>query len=141
MTQATDHNENQPMVVMQPTDHLQTALELLDAADLEFALGRGKPACEMVWGAAVKAMTAAAQQHGWPHSNEESLWKAAKRLADEWDYSYWYVGFSVASKFQKHYYQDIAFEFEIQGDRPIVRRFIERLCARLAANGAATPGG
>lgn len=126
---------------MQPADHLQTALELLDAADLEFALGRGKPACEMVWGAAVNVMTEAAKQRGWPHSNNEELWKAAGRLAEEYGDSYCLAGFSVASKFQHTQYQEIAFEFEIQGDRPIVRRYIERMCARLAANGAEPPGG
>ena len=141
MTQPTDHNEDQPMVMMQPADHLQIALEFLDEADREFAEGQERQACEKLWGATAQVMIAAAKQRGWPHRSHRAMRETAEGLAEEYGDERIGLRFMVAEKFHRRFYNEIAPEFEVQGDRPVIRRFVEDLCARLAANGAATPGG
>ena len=139
MTQPTDHHEDRPM--MQPADHLQTALEFLDAADREFDEGQERQACEKLWGATAHVMIAAAKQRGWQHRSHRAMRETAEKLADEYDDERIGLRFMVAEKFHRQFYNEIAPEFEVQGDRPVVRRFVEEMCARLAANGSESPNG
>ena len=139
MTQPTDPSEDPPM--MQPADHLQIALEFLDASDREFDEGQERQACEKLWGATAQVMIAAAKQRGLPHRSHRAMRETAERLADEYGDETLKLKFQIAEKFHRWSYNEIAPEFEVQGDRPVVRRFVEEMCARLAANGAEPPGG
>ena len=139
MTQPTDPSEDPPM--MQPTDHLQIALEFLDASDREFDEGQERQACEKLWGATAHVMIAAAKQRGLPHRSHRAMLETAERLAEEYGEPLVKAQFAVAEKFHRRFYNEIAPEFEIQSDRPIIRDLVERMCARLAANGAEPPGG
>ena len=139
MTQPTDPNEDRPM--MQPADHLQTALEFLDASDREFDEGQERQACEKMWGATAHVMIAAAKQRGLPHRSHRAMRETAKQLAEEYSDPLVRAQFSVAEKFHRSFYNEIAPESEIQDDRPLIRDLVERMCARLAANGAEPPGG
>ena len=140
MTQPTDDNEDH-RPLMQPADHLQIALEFLDESDREFDEGQERQACEKLWGATAQVMIAAAKQRGLPHRSHRAMGETAKKLAEEYGDPLVIAQFSVAEKFHRGFYNEIAPEFEIQNDRPIIRDLVERLCARLTANGAATPGG
>ena len=141
MTQPTDHNEVQPMVMMQPADHLRTALAFLDESDREFDEGQERQACEKLWGATAQVMIAAAKQRGWEHRSHRAMRETAENLAEEYGDETLKLKFQIAEKFHRWFYNEIAPEFEVQGDRPAVRELVERLYGLLTANGAATPGG
>ena len=127
--------------MMQPTDHLQTALEFLDSSDREFDEGQERQACEKLWGATAHVMIAAAKQRGWSHRSHRAMRETAERLAEEYDDETLKLKFMVAEKFHRRFYNEIAPEFEVQGDRPVVRELVERMCALLTANAAEAPGG
>ena len=116
-------------MTMLTTEHAQTALEFLDASDREFEQGEILQGAEKLWGAAAHAVIAVAQQRGWQHHSHRSMKNAVIRMAREYDDPLLESDFSTAEKFHRHFYHDSMEDWERDADRPIVRRFVERMLA------------
>ena len=117
------------MLTMQ--EHAQTALEFLDVSDEEFAEGKKMQASEKLWGAASQAVIAVSQQRGWPDSSHNALKDAVRQLTDEYADPTLRLGFGVAEKFHANFYHSFMDDFELEGDRPVVRAFVMRVLSLL----------
>ena len=121
---------------MRIQEHIETAQGFLEAADRELAAGDHLQASEKLWGAASHAVMAAAQQHGWPYGSHRAMKNAAQQLAERYEDPLLLGGFVSAEKFHANFYHDFMEDFELNGDRPLVRDFVHRVIALLPANGA-----
>ncbi len=59
---------------------LQTTDDLLDSADREFSEGNALKAMEMLRDAVETTLTDIAREKGWPHANDDDLYKVAEWL-------------------------------------------------------------
>ena len=112
-------------------EHVQTAREFLEAADREFAAGDVLQGSEKMWGAASHAVMALAQQQGWPYGSHRALKNAVERLAVEHGDPLLAADFGFAEKFHRNFYHDFMEDFELDADRPKVRRFVAGVLALL----------
>ena len=108
-------------------EHTQTAQDFLLASDREFAAGDTLQGSEKLWGAAAHAVMALAQQRGWRFGDHRSLKTAANRLSDELREPGIASDFGLAEKFHANFYHDFMQDFEIDGDRALVHRFVNRV--------------
>ena len=109
-------------------DHTQTAHEFLAASDREFAVGDTLQASEKLWGAAVHAIMAVAQQRGLDHGTHRALINSARRIADEQDdnllRSKMLVGILAAQHFCSNFRNHTMEPEDIEYDRPLVHRYV-----------------
>ena len=63
--------------------HTQSIQQMLAKSDRQFAAGDARQGSATLWRAAECAMTAVAKQRGWAHDDNNALFAAAKRLAEE----------------------------------------------------------
>ena len=110
-------------------EHVDTARAFLDTADREFAADDLVQGSEKLWGAAAHAVMAVALQRGWDHRSHRSLKNAVIRLSREQDDPTIEAYFAVAEKFHRNFYHDDMEDYERDADRPLVRRFVERVLA------------
>ena len=110
-------------------EHTHTARDFLQEADREFAEGKTQQASAKLWGAATHAVMSMAQQRGWQFGTHYDLKMSAELLAVEFDNPMIASEFSVAEKFHANFYYGFMEDFQIREDRPIVRRFVERINA------------
>ena len=110
-------------------DHIHTARDFLQESDREFAEGKTLQASAKLWGAATHAVMSISQQRGWQFGTHYDLKMAVKHLADEYDDPTIASEFSAAEKFHANFYYGFMEDFQIREDRPIVRRFVERIDA------------
>ena len=120
-------------MTMQVREHLDTAQELLEAADRKYAEGDRIQASERLWLAATHAIQAGAQHHGWDcDGSHYALRMTADRLEAEHNDPMLGSAFSVAQNFRDNsnkdsplygYMEDFDFEFS----RPTVWRLVERV--------------
>ena len=123
-------------IQMNVQEHVKTAQDFLNAADREFAAGDHLQGSEKLWGAASHAVMAAAQQNGWPYGSHRAMKSTARRLAEQHEEPLLLGGFVSAEKFHANFYHDFMEDFELDGDRPLVRDFVHRMIALLPSNGA-----
>lgn len=107
------------------------ALDLLDQAEREFALGDICQASAKLWGAASHAVAAVATERGWSCNNDRDLKTAVQRMADEHDDMLLQSGFIAAQKFHINMYYDLLHDFELELDPPVVHDFVHRTLALL----------
>ena len=119
-------------------DHIQTAKDFLDAAEREFIAGDELQGSEKLWGAASHAVMAAAIRRGWNSGSHRALKEATYKLADEYHDQSLRSNFTTAEKFHANFYHGFMEAFEISGDRPLVREFVERLLNLESVNGQVT---
>lgn len=110
-------------------EHTHTAQDFLQEADREFAEGKTQQASAKLWGAAAHSVMAMAQKRAWQFGTHYELKMSAERLAVEYDDPVIASEFSVAEKFHANFYYGFMEDFQIREDRPIVRRFVERINA------------
>lgn len=110
-------------------EHIHTAQDFLQEADREFAEGKTLQASEKLWGAAAHSVMAMAQQRGWQFGNHYALKEAVERLIDEMNDPALDAGFMAAEKFHANFYHGFMEDFQIDTDRPKVRRFVNRVSA------------
>ncbi len=108
-------------------EHAQIALRFLDVSDEEFAEGKRMQASEKLWGAASQSVIAVAQQRGWDDSSHKGLKDAVRQLTQEHDDPTIRLGFIAAEKFHANFYHCFMDDFELEGDRPVVREFVMRM--------------
>ena len=110
-------------------EHAQTALEFLDQADQHFADGEQSQASEKLWGAAAHAVTAIAQERGWPHTNRPSLKRAAEQMSAEHNDPLIAAYFGAAEKYHFDSHHLFMEAEEWTTDRPKVRDLVARVLA------------
>lgn len=110
-------------------ERTHTAQDFLQEADREFAEGKTRQASAKLWEAAAHVVMSIAQRRGWQFATRYDLKIAAERLAVEYDDPVMASEFSVAEKFHANFYHGFMEDFQISEDRPIVRRFVERVDA------------
>ena len=123
------------MMQMQVQDHVQTALDFLEASDREFAAGDTMQASEKLWGAASHAVIAVAEDRNWDHGSHRALKNAVARLAVEQDDPLIETRFLAAEKFHINLYYNTMEDFEIELDRPHVHKFVHRVIALVSESG------
>ena len=121
---------------MEHEDFVQTARDLLDESDREFAAGDRPQASEKLWGAASHAVMAVAVHRDWPCRSHRALSNVVARLEQETGDDRLTSGFGIAEKFHRNFYHDEMQDYELGSDRPTVHRFVNRMLA-LAESGAA----
>lgn len=110
-------------------EHIQTAHHFLQEADREFAEGKRLQPSEKLWGAASHSVMALAQRRGWAYGSHYALKQAVERLIDETADPALDVGFLAAEKFHANFYHGFMEDFQIDADRPKVRRFVAQIQA------------
>ena len=116
---------------MNSQEHAQTARDFLVASDREFAAGDDLQGSEKLYGAATHVVSALAQQRGWQYRSHRSMKNAAFRLADEYDDPLVLAGFLAAERFHIHFFHPDLEDYEIELNRPVVHRFVNRMLALL----------
>ena len=113
-------------------EHIQTAQDFLEASDREFDAGDVLQGSEKLWGAASHAVIAVAQQRGWPYGKHQSLKVVVRRLHEESGDDLLVAWFGLAEKFHANFCHDFMEDFQLEEDRPLVRRFVERMLEQIA---------
>ena len=116
---------------MRINEHIQTALDFLAKSDIYFADGDRLQGSEKLWGAATNAITAVAQQRGWPYAGPDDLNRAVKRLADDLDEPLLSSCFASVKMFRDNVEFDFMEEFQLKSARPRARHFIDRMLSLL----------
>ena len=101
-----------------------SALNFLDQADSEFALGDIRQASEKLWGAASDAIIAIALERGWRYHSHRDIKNAMQRLIAEQDDDILQSGFTIAEKFHVNFYHDLMEDHELDRDRPAAHHFV-----------------
>ena len=105
------------------------AKAFLAQSDAEFASGDTRQGAEKLYGAASQVVIAAATQRGWDHRSHRANKNAVTRLSDEYGDPFIAAGFTAAEKFHVHFFHGNLEDYEIDADRPIVHRYVERMAA------------
>lgn len=116
---------------MSAADHARTARQFLQVSDREFADGDHLQAAEKLYGAANHAVTAVAQQRGWQYESHRSMKNAVYQLAREFEDLSLIASFTTAEKFHKHFFHDNMEPYELEGERPVVHKFVDRVLSML----------
>ena len=106
---------------------VEQAVAFLEQADREFDTGDRRQGSEKLYGAATQVVIAAAKQRGWQYRSHRATKNATIRLGDEYGDPFLSAGFLAAEKFHQNFFHDEMEDYEIIADRPIVRRFVNRL--------------
>ena len=103
------------------------AKAFLAQSDQEFASGDSRQGSEKLYGAASQVVIAAAKQRGWDHRSHRANKNTVRRLSDEYGDPFIAAGFTAAEKFHVHFFHGNLEGYEIDTDRPIVHRYVERM--------------
>ena len=106
---------------------VEQAVAFLAQADREFDAGDRRQGSEKLYGAATQVVIAAAKQRGWQYRSHRATKNAVIQLESEYQDPLLIAGFLAAEKFHKNFFHDEMEDYEIVADRPIVRRFVNRL--------------
>ncbi len=110
-------------------EYAAQALRFLEQSDAEFAAGDTRQGAEKLYGAACQIVIAASKQRAWGHHSHRENKNAIVRLADEYDDPFLHSGFTVAEKFHVHFHHGNLEDYDIETDRPLVRRYVHRMAA------------
>ena len=108
-------------------DYTAQALQFLAQSDAEFAAGDDRQGAEKLYGAATQAVIAAAKQRGWRYRSHRDNKNATTRLATEVNDDLLLAGFLAAEKFHIHFHHGGMESYEIDQDRPVVNRYVQRM--------------
>ena len=107
--------------------HARTARQLLAIADQEFARCNIGLTSEMLWAATSHAVKAVCVNRGWQHDRFEDLRNAVKRVTQETEDDSLNAEFIIA--YNGQLFVGSAEEDDVDSDRPIVRRLVDKLLA------------
>ena len=108
-------------------EYTAQALKFLAQSDAEFAAGDDRQGSEKLYGAASQAVIAAAKQRGWRYRSHRDNKNATTRLATELNDDLLLAGFLAAEKFHIHFHHGGMEQYEIDQDRPVVSRYVQRM--------------
>ena len=103
------------------------AWAFLAQSDAEFESGDTRQGAEKLYGAATQVVIAAAKQRGWDHRSHRANKNTVIRLYEEYGDTFIPAGFTAAEKFHVHFFHGNLEDYEIDADRPIVHRYVERM--------------
>lgn len=107
--------------------HADDARRLLDEADYEIGRCNYGLTSEKLWGAAASAVKAVCLRRGWQHDEYQHLRDAVARLKKETGDDSISMGFSIA--YDGQLFIGSLEEDEVDTDRPVVRRLVDKLLA------------
>ena len=107
--------------------HVQTAQDFLTKSDGYFAEGDVLQGSEKLWGATAHSVMALAQERGWDYGSHYAIRQVALRLADEMEDERISLGLGVAEKFNANLYHNFMEDSELDMNRPLAQRFVERI--------------
>ena len=113
-------------------EYAAQALKFLAQSDTEFAAGDDRQGAEKLYGAASQAVIAAAKQRGWRYRSHRDNKNATTRLATEMNDDLLLAGFLAAEKFHIHFHHSGMEEYEIEQDRPVVHRYVQRMVSLIS---------
>ncbi len=116
-----------PVVTLPLPEHGRIALELLDEADLELAVGKPMKASEMLWGAVAHALIALALQMGRPYNSHGALRNVARQLPNVPNRTHWLTEFDVAEDCHSNFYHGHLTDVEVMQCRPRINRLVDGL--------------
>ena len=119
---------------MSIAEHRETARELLEESEREFAAGETLPSLEKMWGAVGHAVTAAAQRQGWPHGSHADLREAVRQLAAQsGDNGFLAGAFVLIEMLQANVHTGVSVGFLEPDGLESVRESVRLLIGRLLA--------
>ena len=110
---------------------VQTAQAYFDAADQHFEDEEPLLAYENIWYAAAHALTAVAEQRGWPTDDARALKTAADRLADEASDHHLRHQYAVAQQFRAKFNHGFVEPYQLADYCRLMREFVARMVALL----------
>ena len=113
----------------------QTAQAFFDAADRHFIDEEPLLAYENIWQAASHALTAVAEQRGWPANDARALKAAADRLADEAHDHHLRHQYAVAQQFRAKFNHGFVESYQLADYCRLMREFVGRMVALLDEDG------
>ena len=116
-----------PDTETQEQKHVRIARHFLDAADKLFDEGDYVQTSEKLWGAASHALKALCIRRRWPHGKYPHIREAAQRVAEETGDEAFVSGFRIAYAHHLNFYTDAMEPDDMDIDRPIVRRLVEKV--------------
>lgn len=118
---------------MKPTtdDIIQTAQAYFAAADRHFEDEEPLLAYENIWYAASHALTAVAEQRGWPTNGARALKAAADRLADAASDHHLRHQYAVAQQFRAKFNHGFVEPYQLADYCRLMREFVARMVALL----------
>ena len=117
------------VVPQSPREHAGAAGESLRSAETELASGDNAAGSDRLWQAAVHAVTAVAQERGWPSDGHEAVKTAADRLAaGDPAVS---AGFFAAQQFHANANHGFMEPDDVARGVPLVQDFVQRVLALL----------
>ena len=108
-------------------DHAEAAHRLLKEADYELGRSNIGLTSEKLWEAASHAIKAVCVRRGWRHDEYEHLRDAVELLEKETGEKSLYSGFAIA--YNGQLFVGSLEEEDVDTDRPIVRKFVDKLLA------------
>ena len=108
-------------------EHVDTALLFLEQGRKELDAGDIMQGSEKLWGAAAHVSMAMEEQRGWPHGSHREMKNGVLRFADEQNDRTIRLGFGVAEKFHRNFYNNTMPQFEIDADREDVALFVRQM--------------
>ena len=117
----------------------QTAQAYFDAADRHFEDEEPLLAYENIWNAAAHALTAVAEQRGWPTDDARALKTAADRLADEASDHHLRHQYAVAQQFRAKFNHGFVEPYQLADYCRLMREFVARMVALLEEGGHSAP--
>ena len=118
---------------MQASAHIQAAREFLAASDDYSVAAAPLIKSEMLWCAAAHSVKAAANQYGWTNDRHDDLFRVVQRLARRLSEPRLTAEFKAASRLHENMYEGYLHAGRLTRDAAIVRRFVNRTAAILAA--------
>ena len=115
----------------------QTAQAYFDAADQHFEDEEPLLAYENIWHAAAHALTAVAEQRGWPADDARALKTAADRLANEAHDHHLRHEYAVAQQFRAKFNYGFVEPYQLADYCRLMRAFVARMVALLDADALA----
>lgn len=114
---------------MQAEEHIQTAQDFLEKSDQYFADGDKLQGSEKLWGAAAHAILAVARIRGRRVGSHRRLREMADTLSRETGEPLIAADFDAAERFHANFYHDYMTDYDIDTERPAVRRLVRRVLA------------
>ena len=116
---------------MEISDHIRTAREFLEKAELEFAAGDELQASEKLWGAVSHAVIAVSLERGWRCHKHRYLKIAVKRLANETGNANLVNEFSEGEKLHANFYHGFMLGASYHNEIATASSFVDHILALL----------
>ena len=108
-------------------DHLKTSYTFIEQAQEEFERGDILQASEKAWGAAARAVKAAAEQRGWEHRSHAHLFQIVTEVARETSDDELRMLFSAANTLHQNFYEGSQNEEFVQDNIQHVLMLVNKL--------------